>query len=235
MKGIKIYNTFVKILGDIKIFKYPMFLLYDPGGYKIKGEEVREVIQSVQPGDILVRGFVNYLDGYLIPGFFSHAGLYLGEVTNNDKIYVKPSSMHLFKSGQQMVIHSMAEGVFMEDVINFCRCDYMIVLRRNKSFESEKAKNVEFSSIFINALNLLGSEYDFQFNFSDIRKLSCTEFVYLCCKDFIEEYGIYPRKHNFVIFKKLILSPDDFVSSPLVKVWKSYNLPSKILKKLNFE
>ena len=28
-----------------------------------------------------------------------------------------------------MVIHSIAEGALMEDVINFCRCDYMAVMR----------------------------------------------------------------------------------------------------------
>jgi len=135
----KIYNGFVKALGDIKVFPYPMFILYDPGSYRIKGDEMREVMQAVQPGDILVRGYVNYLDGYLIPGFFSHAGLYLGRVDDDAKRFVKPQGMHLFRTGEQMVIHAMAEGVFMEDILNFCRCDYMMVLRRNTSIESEAA------------------------------------------------------------------------------------------------
>ncbi len=71
----KIYNGFIKVFGDIKIFKFPMFILYDPGSYRVKGDDIREVLDLVRPGDILLRGYVNYLDGYIIPGFFSHAGL----------------------------------------------------------------------------------------------------------------------------------------------------------------
>lgn len=73
--------VFLRVFGDIKIFKTPMFILYDPGSYKVKGENMREVIGLIEPGDMLVRGYDNYLDGYFIPGYFSHAGLYLGKVT----------------------------------------------------------------------------------------------------------------------------------------------------------
>ena len=73
------------MFGDIKVFKWPMFILYDPGSYRVKGEDMREVIQIIEPGDMLVRGYDNYLDGYFIPGYFSHAGLYVGEITENDK------------------------------------------------------------------------------------------------------------------------------------------------------
>ena len=66
----KVYNGFVKVFGDIKVFKFPLFAVYDPGGYKVKGEDIREVIQKLRPGDILIRGYENYLDGYFIPGFF---------------------------------------------------------------------------------------------------------------------------------------------------------------------
>ncbi len=227
----RIYNTFVKVLGDIKIFPYPMFILYDPGSYKIKGDEMREIIQLVKPGDILIRGYVNYLDGYLIPGFFSHVGLYLGMVKDDDKKYVKPEAMHLFKTGDQMVIHSMAEGVFLEDILNFCRCDYMVILRRVFSIETPEAQNISFDKVFERALQLLGLPYDFQFNFSDIKKLSCTEFVHACCKEFIEEYGILPKRHQFIFFSKTILSPDDFVQSPLQKVWRNKAIPKKIVQK----
>ncbi|HEY4784512.1 MAG TPA: hypothetical protein VIH57_00620, partial [Bacteroidales bacterium] len=111
----KIYNGFLNFFGDIKVFKFPMFIVYDPGSYRVKGEDVRQVINLIKPGDILVRGYINYLDGYFIPGFFSHAGLYLGEVKESDRAYVKPGEDSEFHTGEQMVIHSMAEGVFMED------------------------------------------------------------------------------------------------------------------------
>jgi hypothetical protein len=59
----KLYNGFIKFFGDIKVFKFPLFILYDPGSYKVKGEDMRQVIKIIQPGDILLRGYVNYLDG----------------------------------------------------------------------------------------------------------------------------------------------------------------------------
>jgi len=68
-------NGFLKVFGDIKVFKWPLFVIYDPSGYRVKGEDVREVITQAQPGDILIRGYNNYLDGYFIPGYFSHTGL----------------------------------------------------------------------------------------------------------------------------------------------------------------
>jgi len=129
-KKRNIWHGFLKIFGDIKVFRFPFFLIYDPGSYKLKGDEIREVISRIQPGDILLRGYDNYLDGFFIPGCFSHAGLYVGPVAAEDIRHVPTQEgRSCFKTGTQMVVHSMAEGVFMEDVINFCRCDRMLILR----------------------------------------------------------------------------------------------------------
>ena len=126
----KIKNGFLKIFGDIRIFKWPFFLVYMPQGYLVKGEDVREVIETIKPGDIVIRGFKDYLDGFFIPGVFTHAGIYLGELGDSDKENLSPLCQESgFKKGKQMVSHAMAEGVFLEDIINFCRCDYMLILR----------------------------------------------------------------------------------------------------------
>lgn len=119
---VKLRNGFLKLFGDIKVYKYPFFLLYDPEGYLVRGDDIRQVTEKIKPGDIMIRGYKNYLDGYFIPGFFSHAGLYLG-LTNKDDLELTPQQEDSFYIGKQVVIHSMAEGVFMEDVINYCRCD----------------------------------------------------------------------------------------------------------------
>lgn len=74
-------ERFLTIFGDIKFYKFPLFLIYDPGSYKVKGDDHREVLDLLQPGDILLRAYTNYLDGKFIPGLFSHAALYYGEMT----------------------------------------------------------------------------------------------------------------------------------------------------------
>jgi hypothetical protein len=228
----KSYNGFIKFFGDIKVFKFPMFLIYDPGSYRVKGEDIREVINILQPGDILIRGYVNYLDGYFIPGFFSHAGLYIGKVEAGDDQYVKPEAKHLFKTGEQMVIHSMAEGVFLEDVINFCRCDYMAILRRDPNKETEEGKKVPFSAVFKESLSYLGLNYDFKFDFSDFHNLSCTELVYVSCKGFIEDYGVNVKSRTVLFMKKSMITPDDFIKSQLDLVWKSKSISEKQINKI---
>ena len=231
----KIYNGFIRFFGDLKVFRFPMFIIYDPGSYKVKGEDIRQVINIIRPGDIIVRGYVNYLDGYVIPGFFSHAGLYLGEVPETAGNVLNPSQLKNFKSGVQMVIHSMAEGVFMEDIINFCRCDYMAILRRNADKESEDSKKIIFARVFETAIRNLGKEYDFKFDFSDFNKLSCTELVYACCKDFLNDYDVRVRNKRVMFMKKRMIIPDDFVNSKLNLVWKSKSLTDERINKIMTE
>jgi hypothetical protein len=254
-------DSFIKCIGDIKVFGWPLFLLYDPGSYLVKGGDMRTLIHALRPGDILVRGYKNYLDGYLIPGYFSHVGLYLGEVKIEDIQYVDPRGTATFKAGEQMVIHSMAEGVFMEDVLSFCFCDYMAVLRFPVTFFKEKdtvlpeflmsvftdeekhyidslsaGQTLNFETvwpaIYRLALLQLGKRYDFSFDFTNFNDLSCSEFVYFCTKSLWWCLGSVPQKKRFLFFSKEILAPDAFVASRLQLIWHSLSTDVKELEKL---
>lgn len=245
---------FLKIFGDIKVFKWPMFILYDPGSYKVKGEDMREVIEKIQPGDMLVRGYDSYLDGFFIPGTFSHVGLYLGKVTEDDRKNITSlAGKKNFRSGSQMVIHSMAEGLFMEDILNFCRCDRMAIVRfpsqikaLSKLSEKEvnyaeftdKEKNfftrlnvgetIEYSeafkTIFTLALQQLGKGYDFDFDFKKYNNLSCTEFVYFCIKSLEAFHQLKPKEKKVLVFKKPMIVPDAFIKSNFQKIWQSRSM-----------
>lgn len=63
---------------------------------------------EVRPGDILLRRYDNYLDGYFIPGRFSHSGVYIGD---------------------GLIVHAMSSGVQKIDIIDFLRCDGFAILR----------------------------------------------------------------------------------------------------------
>jgi hypothetical protein len=240
---------FLTMFGDIKIFPGPLFFLYDPGSYLVKGEDMREVIKIVQPGDILLRGYTNYLDGRFIPGYFSHVGFYLGPIDRKEleaewsDEYTPLDQLKGLKTGEQMVIHSMAEGVFMEDVLNFCRCDYMAVLRfpqelkgsdapplavfdatkYNKAEEAIEARlkageTVQFSEvwpIFRNiALSQLDKSYDFRFDFKSFDSFSCSELVYYSAKSFCWHLGIEPTtKKALYVVKKFMLEPDVYAAN----------------------
>lgn len=72
------------VFGDLKAYKWPMFLIYAPRGYQVRGIDCREAMDVVRPGDVLLRGYCDYVDGWFIPGFFSHAGTYVGEIAPGD-------------------------------------------------------------------------------------------------------------------------------------------------------
>ncbi|MBF0430429.1 MAG: hypothetical protein HQK83_04070 [Fibrobacteria bacterium] len=246
-----IWNTAIRILGDIKIFKFPFFLVYDPGSYLIKGRQMREIMQKVRPGDILVRGFNNYLDGKLIPGTFSHVALYLGTIKPEDEQFIETEKgRDVFSSGKGMVIHAMMEGVKLDDILDFGRCDHLAILRfpgsmqRNDRYveseqehhhctdnekaifsklvagESVKLKDV-FPVIYQKSLSQLGKEYDSWFDFRDDHEVSCTEFVERCICCLEPYHGIKPTVRKFHFIEKEYLAPDDFVKSPLKLIWTS--------------
>lgn len=105
------YECWVKaltILGDIKISKYPCWFLYQPEEYKIKGDDIRKVIDTIEPGDIICHNYNDYLVSKLIPGDYSHGAVYIG----NNKL-----------------IEAVAEGVIESDIIDFCRCDRVKIFR----------------------------------------------------------------------------------------------------------
>lgn len=275
----KLQESFLRFFGDLKLFgNQPRLfvlphllttllfrgtLLHDPRSYRVKGDDMRRAMNDLRPGDILVRGFENYVDGHFIPGFFSHVGLYLGRVDpdtirqhwNSKFSDSSPSATDYAQldevlaqavSGEQMVIHSMKDGIFMEDLLNFCRCDFLVAVRLpesvarashveppyseseliRKTFTGEEREIADrlkqetpipfeeiFPVIFKLALSQLGKAYDFGLDFSNFRKMSCSEFVYYCTKSLEWCSGIHPVVERIAFLARPGISPDGFVGS----------------------
>lgn len=102
------WARFLTAFGNVKVFRWPMFAVYDPDDYAVTGEAVQDAVELLVPGDVLLRGYVHYLDGMFIPGDYSHAGVYVGDGT---------------------VVHAVAKGVSRANVLDFLRCDRAAVLR----------------------------------------------------------------------------------------------------------
>lgn len=154
------YNVkswFLTKFGDLKVYPYPFFLVYHPTSFKVKGFHTRQIINAILPGDVVMRGYVNYLDGYFIPkgeSGCSHSGLYIGEHT---------------------VVHSIAEGLSEVDIIDFCRADRIVVLRAPEKYRAwaiEHAKKCADAHI----------PYDFNFEPGPGRYY-CHEFTASCYPD----------------------------------------------------
>ena len=88
----KLWAKFITAFGNIKVFKFPFFMVYDPTFFLMTGEKIAEALDILEPGDLIMRGYNCYLDGMFIddPFKYSHGAIYIG----NNKI-----------------IHAVAEGV----------------------------------------------------------------------------------------------------------------------------
>ena len=241
-------DRLLTILGDIKVFGFPFFLVYDPGSYRVGGRDMRQLIDLVRPGDVLVRGYTSYLDGRFIPGYFSHAGLYLGPVTEADAALAPERHRGRVEPGAQMVIHAVAEGVGLVDVLDFARCDRLAVLRFPEVLrarpgvpaqdvaplaEEEKALSARLAGgepirfeaawpvVRRAALAQLGRGYDFGFDFTDVKRLSCTEMVHRATRSLAPFLGVAPATHRVLGIRSTVIAPDAWVRSPLALVWQS--------------
>jgi len=191
VKSVKI--AFLTVFGKIKIYRWPMFIIYDPKGYDIKAKDIRLAMSMAKKGDIFVRRYRNYLDGYFIPGRFSHSSIYMGD---------------------GVIIHSMSGGVQKIDIIDFLRCDGFAILRP-KSWISEETidKACEF------AKSHLGSDYDFDFEDSDgDEKFYCHELVRKCYSKLDIPKEIPSLWNGMIKSKKQVYLAQSFFDSPDIEV-----------------
>ena len=109
----KLWSKFLTAFGNVKVFSWPLFLVYDPDDYAVTGKQVLGIMNVIQKGDIILRGYTKYLDGYFIPDklAFSHGAIYVGD---------------------GKIIHAVAEGVSETDIIDFTRCDRIAIFRPKK-------------------------------------------------------------------------------------------------------
>jgi len=176
-------SGFIGWFGNIKLYKYPMFIVFGHTAYKINGNDQREILNTLQPGDVLLRRYDHYISGLMIPGYFTHSAIYVGD---------------------NKVIHMLGDGICEEDILVFMRCDDMAVLRFNDSTKIDNAIKLAKEQL------AKGVEYDFDFDFVDAGKFSCTELVHFL-------FG-YP---DITRLKSKYLVPDDFKRSILFPtVWR---------------
>lgn len=109
----KIKSKFLTFFGDIRFSKLPPFLFYDDIEFAVHGNKIKEIMDILEPGDVILRGYDHYLDGLFIKSSrkYSHAGLY---------------------AGNGFIIHAVAPNVTKQHVIDFCNCDRIAVVRPSK-------------------------------------------------------------------------------------------------------
>lgn len=181
-------------IGDIKWsgITHPFWFTINACGYGLRGDHYREVRPMLQPGDILLRRFEGYIDKWFIPGWWNHAGIYVG-------------------GENERVVHAISNGVMCDDILNFMRTDHMIVLRYNKE-DPDYIKNVVDK-----AMSIVGEEYDFDFNFGEANRFSCTELASYCH----HKIDLKPTRRLSSLMKEVVVADDFLKCKDLSVVWDS--------------
>ncbi len=164
MKGKRIQDKLLAWVADIRIYPGGIILFGD-SHYKMKGEHVREVIDLLKRGDVLLRRYDHYLGSIALPGYWSHAAIYIGA---------------------NKVIHMLGTGITQEDIITFCRCDDVCIMR---CIEEERvSKAVQEAKRQLE----LGKEYDYDFKDTP-DKFYCSELIHYLYDGF--KYRKKPKKY----------------------------------------
>ncbi len=182
---------FLTRFGSIKVFRFPMFIVYDPSYFDMSGKKIRDVLEILEPGDIILRGYRHYLDGFFIPGDYSHGAIYVGDNT---------------------IVHAVAAGVSEIDVVDFCMCDRIAILRPSKL----QASAIKCAKKFVKD----NVPYDFGFS-RDASALYCFEL----CAECYKKLDVQPQrlKALFGLLKKTVYTADSFFSNPNFKKIFEFN------------
>ena len=135
----------------------PFWFVYKPRDWKLTGKQLSEIMCILDTGDLLITRVDSFISTWLIPGWWNHAG-----------VCVTINSRNL----DERIIHAIGKGVMNSHILDFLRADHAVILRPKCGEDARRAVGI--------AKDLEGGGYDFDYDFSDPSKLTCTELAALC-------------------------------------------------------
>ena len=166
-------------------------LKYQPA---ITTEILRDLRQKLQPGDILFVRADEKLTATLLPGFWSHAAIYLGSREELEQCGIGSDLVARFEeetaeeTGNGFVIEAVSPRLGINPLEKSLFGDHVLALRPNLPLE---LIGVALREAFAH----LNKPYDFEFNFNITNRIVCTELVY---RSFHKKGGI-----EFTLVKRL--------------------------------
>ena len=173
--------------------------VYRKHEYLIKDEQIRQFAHLLEPGDILLERREWYLTNVGIPGYWSHAALYVGTPRERIKFFDDPQTlMWAQKQGaptlEQLlsqtyprayamgkttsddgnpirVMEAIAEGVVFSSLEFSAGCDSLAVLR-------PRLQKKDRALAIFRAFQYFGLPYDYNFDYLTENSLVCTELIY---------------------------------------------------------
>jgi hypothetical protein len=167
----------------------------------ISPAQIQELQPKLLPGDVLLERREWFLSNIGLPGFWSHAALYLGTAEERQAFFSDPAVREWVREQGEpggdfeallqaqypdnyeqsrtprednhavRVIEALGEGVSFTSLEHSAACDSLVVLRPRLP-RTEKAQALR------RAFHYAGRPYDYNFDFSTDAQLVCTELVY---------------------------------------------------------
>lgn len=177
-------------MGDTKVWRHDQAL--------ISHQQIAQLPKQLQPGDILLQRREWYLTNVGIPGFWPHAALYIGDVSQRQQYFNDADvkqwltqqnftdleallkqqhgnnyalSLKLENQHPRRVIEAIAQGVSFTSLEHSAAADSMAVLRPRLS-------KLEVAKAISRAFSQAGKPYDYNFDFLTDNALVCSELIY---------------------------------------------------------
>jgi permuted papain-like amidase YaeF/Yiix C92 family enzyme len=181
------------LMGNIKVWR-PGFSLISPA-------QIEQLKEKLRPGDILLQRREWYATNVGIPGFWTHAALYIGSPEERSNYFTDPGLkkwveeqgakdgifdtllQNKYPTKYQLsitpheekqiprVLEAIAEGVSFTTLEHSAAADSIVVLRPNLSQK-------DIGRAIIKAFHYSGRPYDFNFDFRTDSELVCSELIY---------------------------------------------------------
>ncbi len=185
---------FLKWFRHVKVYAWPMFFVWNPHTFSVKGHHYYEARKLIKPGDILLRSYIQYLDSYFVPGEYSHAAIYIG-------------------GDDEEIIHAMTPDVQTTTLANFMRTDKFVIVRPNVSTE-------DTNTAIERTKSKLGVRYDYAFMFevtdSSERLFSCSELCYYAYQKNVKELNWNIKNYEYKFFTKILFTKELFTPGDII-------------------
>jgi len=130
-------------------------------------------------GDILLMRSEPKVTAALLPGFWSHSAIYIGqldaidrlELPNSESLQLQIAAIAPADRKKGLVLESIYAGVILRPLEQCLKADHVIALRPNIGSQQR-------TSVLQQAFSHFGKPYDFNFDFNVSSQLVCTELVY---------------------------------------------------------
>lgn len=161
--------------------------------------ELARMRRVIKPGDIFLNRSDYYISNIGIPGFWTHAGLYIGDPNERNDFFAndKESMKWVIEQGESSgnfeklllknfqaysqflvndsadlkIIEALSEGVVISSFEAGAKKEGIVILR-------PLIEKREIAAAIYNAFSEVSKPYDYNFDFSTDNTIACTELVY---------------------------------------------------------